>query len=84
MGYALLDDQPQGFTLLPDDPASEPSLTQKALQHVGNAAAGAVRGAGSIGATLLYPVDKAMDMLKGDRQTGLEISPFNSRANVFL
>ncbi len=70
MGYVLLDDKPQGFTLLPDDPASEPSLTQKALQHVGNAAAGAVRGAGSIGATLLYPIDKAMDMLKSDRQTG--------------
>lgn len=35
---------------------------------------GAVRGAGSIGATLLWPIDKATDIIKGDRgptQAGL-------------
>lgn len=36
-------------------------------QGVGNLAAGAVRGAGSIGATLLYPIDKATDIIMGDR-----------------
>lgn len=42
-------------------------LTEEGRRNVGNAAAGAVRGAGSIGATLLYPIDKAMDVVKGDR-----------------
>lgn len=37
-------------------------------QGVGNLAAGLVRGAGSIGATLLYPIDKATDLIKGDRK----------------
>lgn len=41
------------------------------LQDAGNLAAGAIRGAGSIGATLLYPVDKITDMVKGDRETTL-------------
>lgn len=36
-----------------------------ALQTVGNLAAGAVRGAGSIGATLLAPVDIAKDAIAG-------------------
>jgi hypothetical protein len=36
----------------------------KALTNIG---AGAVRGAGSIGATILYPVDKAEDVIRGDR-----------------
>lgn len=36
-------------------------------QTIGNVAAGALRGAGSIGATLLYPIDKATDLIKGDR-----------------
>jgi len=33
----------------------------------GNFGAGLVRGAGSIGATLLYPIDKATDLIQGDR-----------------
>lgn len=33
----------------------------------GNLVAGAVRGAGSIGATILYPIDKVTDLVKGDR-----------------
>lgn len=32
-----------------------------------NAGAGAVRGAGSIGATLMWPIDKATDLIEGDR-----------------
>lgn len=38
---------------------------------VGDLVAGAVRGAGSIGATLLWPIDKAQDMYYGDREPGL-------------
>lgn len=37
----------------------EKSLSDKALEQVGNLAAGALRGAGSIGATLLTPIDAA-------------------------
>jgi hypothetical protein len=40
-------------------------------QTAGNVVAGAVRGAGSIGATLLWPIDKATDLIKGDREMGL-------------
>lgn len=36
-------------------------------QRAGNLVAGLVRGAGSIGSTILYPVDKATDLIKGDR-----------------
>lgn len=35
------------------------------MQNVGNLVAGGVRGAGSIGATLLAPYDMAMDAIKG-------------------
>jgi hypothetical protein len=52
-------------------PAPEKSFTDKALQQVGNVGAGLVRGAGSIGATLLYPIDKATDLIKGDRGPNL-------------
>ncbi len=38
---------------------NQPSMGRRALQQAGNLAAGAVRGAGSIGATLLAPVDAA-------------------------
>lgn len=48
-------------------PAAPTSLTDDIKQGVGNIAAGAVRGAGSIGATLLWPIDKATDLIKGDR-----------------
>jgi hypothetical protein len=34
-------------------------------QHLGNLAAGAVRGAGSIGATMLAPIDVASDLMDG-------------------
>lgn len=47
--------------------AAQPSMMQSIKQGAGNLVAGAVRGAGSIGATLLYPIDKATDIIKGDR-----------------
>lgn len=40
-------------------------------QGAGNLAAGAVRGAGSIGATILWPWDKAQDIIHGDREQNL-------------
>jgi hypothetical protein len=43
----------------------ESSLGKEFAQGVGNLAAGLVRGAGSIGATLLAPVDMAKDALNG-------------------
>jgi hypothetical protein len=43
-------------------------VTPEGRQDIANAAAGAVRGSGSIGATLLAPVDYAMDAIKGDRK----------------
>lgn len=43
----------------------ERSFTDKALQQVGNVGAGLVRGAGSIGATLLAPIDIAKDAIDG-------------------
>lgn len=46
-------------------PKQEKSLAQEVGQGLGNLAAGAVRGAGSIGATLLAPYDIAKDALAG-------------------
>lgn len=69
----------------------EPSLMSKVGQQVGNAVAGAVRGAGSIGATLLYPVDKAMDLYHGDRGknvsslvTGVELPSRNEERRAAM
>jgi hypothetical protein len=45
--------------------APEPGMLASIGQGVGNLAAGAVRGAGSIGATLLAPYDMAKDALAG-------------------
>jgi hypothetical protein len=39
----------------------------KSKEDVANLAAGSVRGAGSIGATILYPWDKGQDLYYGDR-----------------
>lgn len=44
---------------------AEPSMLSQAGQHIGNAAAGLVRGAGSIGATIVAPYDIAKDALAG-------------------
>lgn len=48
-----------------------PSMLGELGQQVGNLMAGGVRGAGSIGATIMYPVDKAQDMIQGDRGRNL-------------
>jgi hypothetical protein len=48
------------------------SLMDRAGEHWGNFSAGAVRGAGSIGSTILWPVDAAIDAIKGDRQQTVE------------
>ena len=78
----LIDVPNQGMVEFPDDmsdadivaaikknsmsyPAKKPESSM--LSSIGDLAAGAVRGAGSIGATLLYPVDKITDMVKDDR-----------------
>jgi hypothetical protein len=45
--------------------APEKSFASKYRQGVGNLAAGAVRGAGSIGATMLAPLDIAKDAIAG-------------------
>jgi hypothetical protein len=49
------------------DAKNGPSALGELGQQVGNLIAGGVRGAGSIGATLAYPIDKATDLIKGDR-----------------
>lgn len=46
-------------------PKQEPAKDKGVMQGIGNAAAGLLRGAGSIGATLLAPVDIASDALNG-------------------
>lgn len=48
-----------------EQPKQERSMLDEAKQGAGNLAAGLVRGAGSIGATLLAPVDMAKDALAG-------------------
>lgn len=55
--------------MLKDEVAN--SLPGRAVRAIPDLAAGAVRGAGSIGATLLYPIDKITDMVKGDREQTL-------------
>jgi hypothetical protein len=57
----------------PGASAAKPKTTiaQDIGQGLGNLAAGAIRGAGSIGATLMYPIDKAEDMIKGDRDANV-------------
>lgn len=46
-------------------PKEESSLLSNIGQGIGNTAAGLVRGAGSIGATLLAPIDMAKDAMAG-------------------
>lgn len=54
-----------GYDVSKLDAPAEPSLTSKIGQGAGNLVAGAVRGAGSIGATLLVPFDMAKDAMDG-------------------
>lgn len=56
----------------PAAPVKERTIGEKIGQGIGNIVAGGVRGAGSIGATLMYPVDKAQDMYHGDRAPTVE------------
>lgn len=51
--------------------APESSIVDTIKQGAGDLIAGGIRGAGSIGATLLYPWDKAQDLYYGDRQAGV-------------
>ncbi len=52
--------------------APETSFWQDIRQGAGNLLAGGIRGAGSIGATILYPIDKGMDLYYGDRDKNLK------------
>ena len=60
----------------PTQATPEPSMMQSIKQGAGNLVAGAVRGAGSIGATLLAPFDIAEDALAGK---GLSMERNNAR-----
>lgn len=52
------------------EPASDkPSFGAELKQQFGNLIGGAVRGSGSIGATILYPIDKVGDLI--DRANGV-------------
>jgi len=71
--YTLLDDEPKSeskakYVLLDDNPTETQGGIPgfgAAMQGAGNLAAGAVRGAGSIGATIAAPYDIAKDALAG-------------------
>ncbi|HTH10113.1 MAG TPA: hypothetical protein VMA55_11135 [Acidovorax sp.] len=54
-----------------NQPNPKRSIGGEIRQQVGNLIAGGVRGAGSIGATILYPWDKAQDLYYGDRDLKL-------------
>lgn len=47
---------------------AEPSTMDSIRQGAGNLLAGGLRGAGSIGATIVAPIDYAMDAIIGDRK----------------
>jgi hypothetical protein len=53
-------------------PAAQVEDSPTLSQHMLNLDAGLVRGAGSIGATLAWPVDKFMDLYYGDRKPTVE------------
>jgi hypothetical protein len=58
-------------TQAPEKSYSVGGFLKSAGEDIGNLAAGAVRGSGSIGATILAPYDMAMDAYKGDRGKNL-------------
>jgi hypothetical protein len=62
-------EQPSFGQMLKSEVAN--SLPGRAVRAVPDLVAGGVRGAGSIGATLLWPVDKITDMVQGDREQTL-------------
>lgn len=53
---------------LTKQPVKQPSIVDDIKQGAVDLLAGGIRGAGSIGATILYPVDKLTDLIKGDRR----------------
>jgi len=66
--YSFVDDEPtpekkKSYSFVDDAP--EPPKKGGFGQGVGNLVAGAVRGAGSIGATILAPIDIASDAMDG-------------------
>lgn len=73
MAYEVLDAEPAGrYEMLPEEPKAPTSVADTAYNafkasHEGarNLGFGAIRGAGSIGATLLAPLDVAKDALAG-------------------
>lgn len=73
-----LPDMPSAAAAKPADKSILSGMVDSSVQAMkdtaqmqGNLLAGAVRGAGSIGATLLWPIDKATDMYMGDRGPNL-------------
>jgi hypothetical protein len=64
--YELIDDAPSGRFQIVDTP-QEKSLGASLSDAARDATGGMLRGAGSGGATLLWPIDKIMDLIKGDR-----------------
>lgn len=56
------------------EPPSDGSVARQIASGLGNLASGAIRGAGSIGATILWPIDKATDLIKGDRTSPTSLS----------
>jgi hypothetical protein len=76
MAFDLATAKPVGgFDLATAKPVEAPKQEDNFAQALGrqvlNAGAGALRGAGSIGATLLAPIDYATDYIKGDRGKNL-------------
>lgn len=66
-------------------PAQSTSLAQDIKQGAGNLVAGAVRGAGSIGATLLSPIDAAARAMNGGKPInigGYDIAGQDRRAGM--
>lgn len=54
------------------EPSAIGEFAKDAAQQVGNFYGGVARGAGSIGATLLWPIDKATDLIMNDRGPTVE------------
>src|SRR5512139_1278781 len=73
-GRFVMEDGPSGYSLK-DHLSKTANVIKRELSDIGfmegNLVAGGLRGAGSIGATLLYPYDKAKDIINGDRAAGV-------------
>jgi len=68
MAY-ILEDAPKSRYVLEDEPAPKkesPSLGQEIVSGAKNFGAGAIRGAGSIGSTILLPADMINQKLRGE------------------